>query len=262
MLALLGSRIDSLAIIRRKTPLSADSAFWRRFAEAVIRRPLLYALPVVAVLLGLGIPFLNVQFANPDERALPTDSNARLVAESLQRRLSARPLASDHAGNPQDHPGALKTLAAEVSQMDGVVLVNGSIGNYRTRRTHRPGPAREDSGAAYAFAYLAVDADSDSAQHLVRDIRAKITDKQVEVGGPTATLVDSRTAIADRLPWAIGLIAVCHVHPAVPVHRQRRGADESAVAESAGADRASSASWCGSSRKGTWRRSSDSRPRR
>ena len=42
----------------------------------------------------------------------------------------------------------------------------------------------------------------------MRDIRAKITDQQVEVGGPTATLIDSRDAIADRLPWAIGLIAV------------------------------------------------------
>ena len=101
MLALLGKRIDSLAIIRRKTPLSADSAFWRRFAEAVIRRPLLYALPVVVVLMALGIPFLKVQFANPDERALPTDSNARLVAESLQTRLSDGPLAGDHVGGPQ-----------------------------------------------------------------------------------------------------------------------------------------------------------------
>ena len=56
--------------------------------------------------------------------------------------------------------------------------------------------------------YLSVDADSDAAEHLVRDIRTKITDKQVEVGGPTATLIDSRDAIADRLPWAIGLIAL------------------------------------------------------
>ena len=53
-----------------------------------------------------------------------------------------------------------------------------------------------------------MEADSESAEHLVREIRAKITDKQVEVGGLTATLVDSRQAIADRLPWAIGLIAV------------------------------------------------------
>ncbi len=71
----------------------------------------------------------------------------------------------------------------------------------------KPHPARA-TAAAYALAYLAVEADSESAEHLVREIRAKITDKQVEVGGLTATLVDSRQAIAERLPWAIGLIAV------------------------------------------------------
>ena len=51
----------------------------------MIKRPLLFALPVIAVLLVLGIPFLGVQLAMPDERALPSDSNARLVAESLRQ---------------------------------------------------------------------------------------------------------------------------------------------------------------------------------
>ena len=207
MLALLGKRIESLPIIRRKTPPSADSAFWRRFAEEVIRRPLLFALPVVIVLLGLGIPFLKVQFTNPDERALPTDSNARLVAESLQRDYPLDPSQAITLVTRKDE-GVLKTLAAEVSQMDNVVLVNGSIGKYKDGALAGPAPPSEHDGAAYAFVYLKVDADTDAAENLVRDIRAKITDKQVEVGGPTATLIDSRDAIADRLPWAIGLIAL------------------------------------------------------
>ena len=92
--------------------------------------------------------------------------------------------------------------------MDDVVLVNGSIGKYQGGALVGPTPPSEHDGAAYAFVYLKVDADTDAAEHLVRDIRAKITDKQVEVGGPTATLIDSRDAIADRLPWAIGLIAL------------------------------------------------------
>jgi RND superfamily putative drug exporter len=207
MLALLGTRIDSLAIIRRKTPLSADSAFWRRFAEAVIRRPLIYAVPVVVVLIGLGVPFLKVQFTNPDERALPTDSNARMVAESLQRDYPIDPSQAITLVTRTD-PHVLETLAADVSRIPDVVLVNGSIGKFEKGARVGQTPPREDDGAAYALAYLAVDADSDAAEHIVRDIRAKITDKQVEVGGLTATLIDSRDAIAQRLPWAIGLIAV------------------------------------------------------
>lgn len=205
LLTLLGKRVDSLAVIRRKVPLSADSLFWRRFAEVVTRRPLLYALPVVAALLALGVPFLHAQYATPDERALPTESSARLVAESLQHDFTLDPSQAITLVTRND-ADVLAKLAADVSGMDGVVLVNGPIGRYEHGQPVGPTPAA--SGAGYAFVYLSVQADSDTAQHLVRDIRAKISGHQVEVGGPTATLIDSRAAIADRLPLAIGLIAV------------------------------------------------------
>ena len=115
LLALLGKRIDSLAVIRRKVPLSADSVFWRRCAEAVTRRPLLCALPVIAVLLVLGIPFLSVQLAMPDERALPSDSNARLVAESLRNDY---PVDTSQAVTllARNDADALDDLAAPVSR--------------------------------------------------------------------------------------------------------------------------------------------------
>ncbi|OBA82128.1 hypothetical protein A9W99_12050 [Mycobacterium sp. 1164966.3] len=206
LLTLLGKRVDSLAIIRRKTPLSADSLFWRRFAEVVTRRPMLYALPVVAVLLGLGIPFLSAQYATPDERALPKESNARLVAESLQREFQLDPSQAITLVTRAD-AGALKDLAADISRMDGVVQVNGPTGKYEHGQVVGPPPAKA-SGPSYAIVYLSVRADSDLAQHLVHDIRAKITDHRVEVGGPTATLIDSRAAITDQLPLAITLIAV------------------------------------------------------
>lgn len=205
LLALLGKRVDSLSIIRRKVAPSADSMFWRRFAEVVTRRPTLFALPVVAMLLGLGIPFLKVEFATPDERALPTDSSARLVAESLQRDFTLDPSQAITLVTRND-AGALQTLAPEVSRMDGVVLVTGPVGRYQHGQAEGQPPAV--SGASYAVVYLSVQADSDTAQHLVRDIRAKITNHQIEVGGPTATLLDSRAAIAEKLPLAIGLIAV------------------------------------------------------
>jgi Predicted drug exporters of the RND superfamily len=60
LLAVIGSRIDSLVVIRRRTAVSANSRFWRRTAAAVMRRPVLTALPVVALLLVLAVPFLTL----------------------------------------------------------------------------------------------------------------------------------------------------------------------------------------------------------
>jgi RND superfamily putative drug exporter len=208
MLALLGKRIDALAVVRRKVPLSADSVFWRRCAQVVTRRPLRCALPVIAVLLALGIPFLSVQFATPDERALPSDSNARLLTESLREdyAVDASQAVMLLARTDAD---ALNELAAPVSLMDGVARVDVPVGSYEPGQL-TPGQttASEKSGASHGFVYLSVDAQSDSAQQLVRGIRAKIADHQVEVGGPTATLIDSRDAIADRLGLAIALVAL------------------------------------------------------
>jgi putative drug exporter of the RND superfamily len=208
LLTLLGKRIDSLAVVRRKVPLSADSAFWRRCAEVVTRRPLRLSLPVIAVLLTLGIPLLGVRFATPDERALPSDSKARSVAESLRNDYATDTSQAVTLVAPTN-ADALKDLAAAVSDMDGVVRVDGPIGRYEHGRLIAgPPPASGQSTGTYAFAYLSVDAQSDSAQDLVRAIRARITDHQVEVGGPTATLIDSHAAVADRLGWAILLIAL------------------------------------------------------
>jgi RND superfamily putative drug exporter len=208
LLALLGKRIDSLAVIRRKVPLSADSPFWRRCAEAVTKRPLLCALPVIAVLLVLGIPFLGVQLAMPDERALPSDSNARLVAESL-RHDYATDTSQAVTLLARNDARALDDLATPVSLMDGVVRVVAPTGTYeRGKPIAGPTPRFENSGAAYGLVYLSAAAQTDAAQQVVHAIRTKIVDHQVEVGGPTATLIDTSAAVGDRLPVAILLIAL------------------------------------------------------
>jgi hypothetical protein len=56
--------------------------------------------------------------------------------------------------------------------------------------------------------YLSAAAQTDAAQQVVHAIRTKIVDHQVEVGGPTATLIDTSAAVGDRLPVAILLIAL------------------------------------------------------
>jgi RND superfamily putative drug exporter len=208
LLALLGKRIDSLAVIRRKVPLSADSPFWRRCAEAVTKRPMSFALPVIAVLLVLGIPFLGVQLAMPDERALPADSNARLVAESLRQDYTTDTSQAVTLLARND-TRALDDLATPVSLMDGVLRVVAPNGTYEDGKLIAgPTPGLENNGAAYGSVYLSAAAQTDAAQQVVHAIRAKIVDQQVEVGGPTATLIDTSAAVGHRLPLAILLIAL------------------------------------------------------
>lgn len=210
LLALLGSRVDSLRILRR-APVSAESAFWRRCAQVVLKRPLTIALPVIAVLLALGIPFLHAQFATPDERALPKDSPTRLVTESLRENYpiddsSALTIVS------LDNAALLDEWAGPISQLPGIARVDGSFGSFEGGEqvsTPVPASVRFESGeSAYALVHLSVNAQSDAARELVADIRTDFTSGKAEIGGPSAVLVDSRQAVTDNLGLAILIMAV------------------------------------------------------
>ena len=207
LLTLLGKRINSLPVIKRKVQPSADSLFWRRFAEAVTRKPLLYALPVVIVMLALGIPFLNAKYATPDYRALPQDSKARQVAESLQNDYPLDFSQSITLATENDST-ALKDMALRVSGMADIKLVNGPIGRFEKGKQVGEAPPFETDAPNYVFAYMSVPADSQRAQDIVREIRDEVLNDVIDVGGPTATLMDSSKAIADKLPLAGAIIAI------------------------------------------------------
>ncbi|OHV43076.1 hypothetical protein BBK14_10595 [Parafrankia soli] len=203
----------------REVPREAvESPFWRRVATTVMRRPLLTGLPVVALLLALGAPFLHVEFGTPDDRVLREDASSRAVGDVLRDDFS-----SNDAGaivvvltGPTERLGApgIADYATELSGLDGVARVDSSAGIVLDGRVVvPPGPTTERyaaENAAYLRVVPSVEPHSDEAQALVGVIRHTATPAgtQALVGGPPAVLVDGKATIGDRLPLAIGLIAL------------------------------------------------------
>jgi RND superfamily putative drug exporter len=101
LLRVLGPRVNALPVRLpgRKTTARAAAAeasgtgFWHRLATGVMRRPLATLLPVLAVLLLLGTPFLSVRLAAPDASILPTTAPSRAVYDLLARNFDQRALA-------------------------------------------------------------------------------------------------------------------------------------------------------------------------
>ncbi|MFE3289378.1 MMPL family transporter [Rhodococcus sp. NPDC059234] len=118
LLTLLGPRVDSVTVLRRRDTLTADSRFWRRTAAAVTRRPVRFGLPVVALLIVMCVPFLHAQFATPDERALPADSAARQVTTALRENYSG--VSADAVTVvAADGRRSVEPLAARISAITG-----------------------------------------------------------------------------------------------------------------------------------------------
>jgi trehalose monomycolate/heme transporter len=194
LLAVLGSRVDALPV-RRRRRLVTDVGAWARLARSVMRRPVLYAVGVIAVLLALGTPFLHVAFGGIDSRALPAGTESRQVSELLDR---------DFPANATDPIQAVVTLPAGANAR----AVDDWAGEARTV----PGITAVtvvDRGDRTARVDLGFDGDpmSADARALVDRVRALPAPPggTVLVGGTTAQLTDLLASLGRLLPL-VGLI--------------------------------------------------------
>ncbi len=197
LLAVLGHRVDALALPwrRRRAPTETDHGGWAAVARSVMRRPVVYAVSIVVVLLAIGAPFLRVNFGSVDERVLPESTESRVVAE----RLAA------------DFPGGAAASAE--------VLVTGAsgaaLGSYVDRLDSVPGVeevtvSAEQDGAALLEARYAADPQSEAARNIVEGLRAVAPPAGASalIGGETAQLVDLLDSLASTLPVMAVLVVL------------------------------------------------------
>jgi len=200
LLAVLGHRIDALSVrpaLRRLVPrrsVRTGPGAWYRLAKAVMRRPLLYALGIVGVLLLLGSPFLRASFGGVDERVLPEDTPSRVVSETLQSDFGG---AADPAVTlAVSVPGAIDDPGPSAA-VDAYVAEVGSL-----RGVERAEPAGSVGSVERVSVFLSGDPMSGASRQVVDDIRGLPAPDggDVLVGGQTAELVDLLDSIGSILP--------------------------------------------------------------
>jgi RND superfamily putative drug exporter len=218
MLFLLGRRIDSLDLAKlfsrrggSAPAAEASGRRWRRIGEAVVKRPVVFAVTASALLIALGLPFLGVTFGNIDDRQLPSSAETHQVHQVIRDQFDSRPtgvlnvVTTDAAAEPD----AIGSYAATLSKLDGVVRVDSAAGVYeKGQQTQAAGPAQErfttaNGSATYLDVIPSLEDVSSESQHLVREIRDVDSPFPVSVAGGAAELVDTQDTLADRLPYAL-----------------------------------------------------------
>jgi RND superfamily putative drug exporter len=220
LLAVLGHRVDSLRLWRRRDPTPVGQGFWHRLATGVMKRPVVVSLAAVAVLLFLGAPFRHVSFGVPDERVLPADAPARVTTQRIRTEFSsnesaAMPVVATSAAAADASDAAIDRYATALSQVHGVERVDAPTGRFIDGRKVLPADqsldgfrAQDGSEAIRLSVVPGVVPISAAGERLVDDLRAVPSSVgPTMVGGQAAALVDSKAAIGDRLPWAAGIIA-------------------------------------------------------
>ncbi|MFE6916509.1 MMPL family transporter [Streptomyces rubiginosohelvolus] len=169
---------------------------WAWLGALVMRRAPVFAIVTTVGLLLLGLPFLGVKFGTADDRQLPASAESRVVQEHIREGFPGSPgggleVLVEGQGSRADHAD----LKTRIEQLPGVLRVEGPVAE---------GPA------AYYSVLPKGEAVGEETQQLVRDLRAvpSASSLDISVTGTAAVLVDSKDAIADRLPWALAIIVV------------------------------------------------------
>ena len=231
ILSVVGTRIDALPILPAR--LYRGGNFWRTLAGWVTRRPLLVMLPVIAALLALGTPFLQVKLGVPWASVLPEEAESRQGWEKVSEELGEGALVpiliaarfDDDVTNP-DNLATLHAYTQSARQLPGVTRVESLVdveegvtleqyqsvyGNAEARASPEVREVLDEFGDGYTtmvLIYTVYEMNSDEARDTVRRLRSYDGEGDYLVSGATASLMDAVEAMYDAFPWALALITV------------------------------------------------------
>jgi uncharacterized membrane protein YdfJ with MMPL/SSD domain len=200
LLAVLGPRVNALAprrwrVASERSARQESAGFWYRLSRAVMRRPLPIATVSAALLIALGVPFIDVKFTGIDATVLPKDSVPRQVDEALNRdfeRSSTSPISLAVTAPPD----AGTELSGYVADLEGLRNVDSVAA-----------PERLDGRTWQIDVSPAQRALDERALQLVRDIRGLDAPYPVAATGESAKFVDQQDSLRERLP--LGLAILC-----------------------------------------------------
>lgn len=196
LLALLGDRVNRgrLGRLGRVQATPSENGFWARLVRMVTRRPALWLVGTVVVLLAAASPYLGITTGASGVTSLPKDSESRLAFETLERQFSVgdvSPIRIPVMGDPDSTENTAQVAAVRATAQANPVLGEPSFVTSPT------------AAGGVLTVPLLVDATSPEAETAVRDLRDATT---LNVGGTTAFNVDYFD-MADRyLPIVVAIV--------------------------------------------------------
>lgn len=196
LLALFGGKIapsGGKSLMRKRTSgigrsrtASEPGAFFARLALFSARRPMAVATAVVAVLAVLALPVFGMRINIGDARQLPHDTEARRLYDTVREHYPA--------GTDTDPVQVLIGSGADPDCEDKIRALPGIRAADRERLS---------DGTVLLELTPNGSVDGPTATRLVEQVRDRRGDEPIQVTGNAASLVDFRSMLAERAPWAV-----------------------------------------------------------
>lgn len=232
LLAVIGTRIDRLALRRGPAGEGRSEGFWARLSNGVMARPVAVLAPTLALLVLLGSPFLHANISSPDATILPQDLPSRQAFDLLVEEYGAGEISpflivlrADEPIFSAEHLGTVYDIGKRLADDPRVTRVQ-SIVPPDLPREQAIGAASVQLGlsqlgvetaadrlvserAAVILAYTGSLPNNPSNKALLEELRSlDPPGLTVLVDGGTAEIVDVVDEMYAEFPQAIALVVV------------------------------------------------------
>ncbi|MCY0930257.1 hypothetical protein OTB20_29535 [Streptomyces sp. H27-H1] len=205
---------------RKNENTRPEQGWWHHTALRMMRRPLLYGIPaLVVLLLGPASPVLGLTFGVPGAQVLPRDVSSRVVQQQILDNFAAeemsgsKVLRTDQAGTDANRSSIGATAATALSQVSGIHQVDALTGSYaKGQKIAEPGDSsRRFAGERSTWysmvaTHRTVAQDIDRAHSEIRSVAAKGAEPgSVKVGGyPAPSRASSAPSRSTGCRWSSG----------------------------------------------------------
>ncbi|ADH68253.1 MMPL family transporter [Nocardiopsis dassonvillei] len=200
--------------VRPKREPDPDSGWWHSTALRMMRRPLLWGLPALAVVLVLAAPAVGLDFGLPDARVLPQGASSRDVQDQIganfvQEEMDAVQVLVDVPGREAE-ADVISAYAADLSRVEGVYQVDALTGRFSGgERTDGAEPRAQERFGSAERTWLSVVPTAgalEDVEDLIDRVRDVPAPGETRIGGYPADLTDFREALLGQVPLVFGLI--------------------------------------------------------
>ncbi len=213
LLALFGERAlrrgDRRAISSRRFRVTDESSAWRRWTGLLARRPAVFAVIAMAVMVALAAPFLSMRLGSTDASSDPDGTTTyrayELLAKGFGPGYNGPLLLVANTDSPLGR-AVFTHVAGEAAHAPGVAAVTKP--SFIDGRDGRP-------GVALADVYPRGSPQAASTSTLLGALRSKVipmatrgTGVRVLVGGQTAVFADFADVLTAKLPLFVAIVTL------------------------------------------------------
>ncbi|WP_067430887.1 MMPL family transporter [Nocardioides jensenii] len=177
----------SLPWVRAGEHRSARFAAW---GERLWKRPLIWGLGSLIVLVALAAPIFGLKTAMPSIKVLPEDASARIGYDLVQESFGP------------GAPGTLQIIVKQAQVKEAAAVVAGDPG---IAGAMPAAPASDGSGLSLIQAIPTVDPSDPALAATVDRLRAELPSTTL-VGGAAVENLDLKTQLDDSTPLVVGVI--------------------------------------------------------